>query len=159
MIISTRKDLPSIWLLLVFLILFTFRDNAYGEFLSVQGDKITLLSSPDQKSKPLWEYGNGFPLQIIKKQGDWLMVKDFEDDSGWILRSRLQKSKQVIVKANKDKDKTINIRSGPSTSSPIVGNAFYGVVLSVLERNGFWVQIRHESGLSGWVKADLLWGL
>ena len=146
-------------LILVLLVFFSFFNTTYGEVLSIQGDKVTLRSGPDPKSKPLWEYGNGFPLEVLKKQGEWLMVKDFENDSGWIHKSRLQKSQQVIVKANKDENKTINIRNGPGTSNPIVGNAYYGVVFSVLEKNGQWLLIRHESGLSGWVKADLLWGL
>jgi len=156
--IQSNCILSNISLLLLLLVLFPFLENAYGEILSIQGDKVILRSSPDQKSKPLWEYGNGFPLEVLKKQGDWLMVKDYENDSGWIHRSRLQKSQQVIVRANKDENKTINIRSGPSTSTPIIGNAYYGVVFSVLEKNGLWLQVRHESGLSGWVKADLLWG-
>ena len=157
--IKAKGNLPNISLLFLLLVLFPFLENAYGEVLSVQGDKVLLRTSPDQKSKPLWEYGNGFPLEVLKRQDDWLMVKDFENDSGWIHKSKLQKSQQVIVKANKDENRAINIRSGPSTNNSIVGNAHYGVVFSVLEKNGVWLQIRHESGLSGWVKADLLWGL
>ncbi|MBU1566793.1 MAG: SH3 domain-containing protein [Proteobacteria bacterium] len=132
----------------------------YGlsETMNVQGDKVNLRTSPDQKSTTSWEYGNGFPVEVLKKKGDWVMVKDFENDSGWIHRSLLQKSRQVIVKANKDNGKTINVRSGPGTDNPIVGNAYYGVVFTPLEKKGTWVHVRHDSGLTGWVKSDFLWG-
>lgn len=136
----------------------SFPDIGLSETLSIQGDKVNLRISPDQKSRTLWEYGNGFPLEVLKKQGDWVMVKDFENDSGWIHKSRLQKSHQVIVKANKNDEKTINIRSGAGTDHQIVGNAYYGVVFSALEKKGMWIQVRHESGLTGWVKLDLVWG-
>ena len=147
------------------LILFTFitflasyPTTGLSETMSVQGDKVNLRANPDQKAKTLWEYGNGFPLEVIKKQGDWVLVKDFENDSGWIHKSRLQKNKQVIVKANKEQDKTINIRSGPSTDSAISANAYYGVVFTALEKRGPWLQVRHDSGLTGWVKLDFVWG-
>jgi SH3-like domain-containing protein len=137
----------------------SFPPGAICETLSIQGDKVSLKSNPDHKSKTLWEYGNGFPVDVVKKQGDWLMVKDFENDSGWIHKSRLQKGQQVIVKANKDEEKTINIRSGPSTSDAIVGKAHYGVVFTALKRKEQWLQVRHESGITGWVNIGLVWGL
>jgi SH3-like domain-containing protein len=141
------------------IILCFFPQSVFCETMSIQGDKVTLKSSPDQKSKTLWEYGDGFPVEVLKKQGDWLMVKDFENDSGWIHRSRLQKGQQVIVKANKDEDKIINVRSGPSTADAVVANAHYGVVFTALQRKEQWLQVRHVSGITGWVNIGLVWGL
>jgi SH3-like domain-containing protein len=132
--------------------------KTFSETLSVQGEKIQLHSEPDQKAKTIWEYGNGFPLEVLKRQGDWIKVKDFENDSGWIHKSKLQKGKQVILKANKHEDKTVNIRSGPGAENSIVANAYYGVVFTAQERKGAWVEVAHESGTKGWIKAELLWG-
>lgn len=129
------------------------------EILAVQGDKVNLRNNPDQKADILWEYGNGFPLEILKSSGDWRMVKDFENDTGWIHKSLLKKAQQVIVKANKNEEIKINIRSGPGTNNPVIGHAYYGVVFSTVQRKGPWVQVHHDSGLTGWVKAELLWGL
>ncbi len=154
-----QRLLTKVFFLFFLFIIFPQQEKGFCEVLSIQGDKVNLRTSPDQKSKTLWEYGNGFPLEVLKKQGDWLMVKDFENETGWIHKSRLQKSQQVIVKANKGEEKTINIRSGPSTNNPIIGNAYYGVVFSALEKKGPWLQVRHESGLSGWVKSEFVWGL
>ncbi len=129
-------DIPKISLLLIVVLFISFAKKGQAEVLSIQGERVTLRNGPDQKAKPLWEYGNGFPLEVLKKQGEWLMVKDFENDSGWIHRSRLQKGQQVIVKANKDENKPINIRNGPSTNNAIIANAYYGVVFSVLRKKG-----------------------
>lgn len=139
--------------------LFICPSTSFCETFSIKGERVGLRTSPDQKAKTVWEYGDGFPLEVVKKQGDWLMVKDFENDSGWIHKSNLQKKNQVIIKANKDTEKTINIRSGPTSKDQIVGNAYYGVVFSVLEKKATWLQVRHESGLTGWVKTDFVWGL
>ncbi len=148
--------------IIIFLVVTTSnlsRGTALSETLSVQGEKVNLRTSPDQKAKALWEYGNGFPLEILKKQGEWVFVRDFENDSGWIHKSRLQKSQSVIVKANKAEEKTINVRGSASIDSTIVATAYYGVVFTALEKKGSWLQVRHESGLTGWVKLDFVWGL
>jgi len=144
---------------LFFLFSILLEHSSFGEILSVQGNKVSLRADPDTKGSILFEYGEGFPVEVQKKQADWVLVKDFENDSGWIHKTKLQKSKQVIVIANKDQENSINIRSSPTTKSPVVANAFYGVVFSIIEKKGEWVHVRHETGLKGWVKANFLWGV
>ena len=58
-----------------------FHCNGFAEILSIKGDKVSLRSDPDQKSKSLCEYGDGFPVEVTKKNGKWFLVKDFENDS------------------------------------------------------------------------------
>ena len=132
--------------------------SAFAEMLSVKGDKVNMRTGPGIENKIKWEYGAGFPFEVLKKQGDWLNVKDFDNDTGWIHKSHLHNAPSLIVKVNKDVDKTINIRSGPGNEHPIVGNAYHGVVFAKLEEKSDWVKVRHESGLTGWVKKALLWG-
>jgi SH3-like domain-containing protein len=132
--------------------------TAWSEILSVQGDKVHLRTDPDAKAKVKWELGDGYPLEVIKREGDWVLAKDFENDTGWVTKSQLQKKQHVIVKANKNQEMTINIRRGPATDESIVGKAFYGVVFTVQEKKGDWIRVRHESGLTGWIKSDLVWG-
>lgn len=130
-----------------------------GEMVAVKGDTINLRSGPGLQHGVIWEYGSGFPLEVVKKQGDWLQVKDFEDETGWIHKSHVNKGTQAIVKANKGQEQTINIRSGPGSETAITGNAYYGVVFSVLEVKAEWVKVQHDSGFSGWVNKSFLWGL
>ncbi len=141
------------------LVLVFYPANGKAETLSVLGENIFLRDSPNKKAATLWEYGNGFPLEVLKKKGEWVQVKDFENDTGWIHQTKLQKTPHTIVKANKGSEKVINIRSGPGTNTTTIGTAHYGVVFSILDKKDSWIQIRHESGLTGWVKRDLLWGL
>jgi SH3-like domain-containing protein len=129
-----------------------------AEVLSIKLDKTSVRLLPDPKGKVLWELSAGFPVELVKKQGDWLQIKDFENDSGWIHKSRISKTTTVIVRANKNEEQSINIRSNPSLNASIVGTAYYGVVFFVLERKDGWIKVRHDSGLVGWIKSDLLWG-
>ena len=117
-----------------------------------------MRSGPGIQYKVKWEYGTGFPFEVLKKQGDWLQLKDFEDETGWIHKSHVRKAPQMIVKANKDQEQAINIRSGPGNENAIIGNAYHGVVLTMLEVKSDWVKVQHESGFTGWINKSLLWG-
>jgi SH3-like domain-containing protein len=129
-----------------------------AETLSIKGDKVNLRTGPGIDYSVKWEYGDGFPVQVIEKKGDWRKVKDFENDTGWVYKSFLSSSLFAIVKANKDSDQKINIRKGPGTDNKIIGKACYGVVFKILRNKSGWVEVQHESGLIGWVSSHLLWG-
>jgi SH3-like domain-containing protein len=129
-----------------------------AEMVSISGDDVNLRSGPGTKFGVKWRYGSGFPLRVLEKKGEWLKVEDFESDTGWLHKSLVGKSGHMIVKVNRDSDGRINIRSGPGTNFKVIGMAHYGVVFRTLKQQRGWVQVRHESGLEGWVERSLLWG-
>ena len=129
-----------------------------AEMLSVKGDKVHLRSGPGTDYGIQWEYSSGFPVEVIERKGDWLKIKDFENDTGWMHKSLLINRPQTIVKANRNKNQKINIRNGPGSGNKIVGKAYYGVVFRILRHQTGWVEVQHESGLKGWVSSNLLWG-
>lgn len=143
---------------LLSVLLLVMVSSAVAEMTSVKGDSINLRKGPGTKYSILWEYGNGYPLKILTKKGNWIKVRDFERDTGWIHKSLLAYNPHVIVKVNRNTKNNINIRNGPGTSNKIVGKAQYGVVFKTLNRRSGWINVEHESGLTGWIKENLLWG-
>lgn len=129
-----------------------------AQMTTVKGDKVNSRKGPGTKYTIKWEYGDGLPLKIIQHKKNWVKIKDFENDTGWIHKSLLHYNPHVIVKANRGKKKKINIRSGPSTKNKIIGEAFYGVVFQTVERKSGWIKVKHQTGLQGWVNENLLWG-
>lgn len=99
------------------------------------------------------ELSKGYPLKIVKRQGDWVKIIDYEGDTGWVHASLVEKGSTVIVKA---KNK-INMRSGPSTKSKIVAEVYRGVVLAKIAKKGKWVKVKHDDGVVGWIYKPLLW--
>lgn len=145
--------------LLLLLLTWSFCGQASGiTMVSVAGEKVNLRKGPSTHYPIIWELGKGFPLRVIGSQGNWLKVSDFESDVGWIYKDLVSKKPHLIVKINKNSKARINIRSGPGTKYKVVGKAEYGVVFETMQRGDGWVKVRHDTGLTGWVKRSLLWG-
>jgi SH3-like domain-containing protein len=122
-----------------------------AEYLSVARDGINVRSGPGTDSDILFELPMGYPLEVIGREGQWVNVSDYEGDKGYIIDSLLSKTPYVIVKV-----KECNVRSGPSTNDPVVGNVAKDVIFQKLEEKGDWVKISHPQ-LTGWVHKTLVW--
>lgn len=143
--------------LTLMVLLFTVVVSAQAAMLSIKGDNINLRSGPGSKYKVLWELGQGFPLEVLKRTGDWYRVRDFEGAIGWVHRDGVGSTPHMIVKGNK-KTKPINLYSDPAANARVVAKANYGVVLKTLEQKKGWVKVQHDQGVTGWVNKSYLWG-
>ena len=139
--------------LLSVLLLLAAPQAAAQQMVSVSSNNVNLRSGPGKQYQADWILGEGYPLKVIGRRGDWLKVSDFENDSGWIYRSLTGGTPYHIVKV-----KVANLRSQPSTRRRILAKLDYGDVLRTLERKNNWVKVRREGGLRGWVARRLLWG-
>jgi len=105
-----------------------------AEYVSVKKDAVNIRSGPSTNSKVVWQVFESFPLEIIKRDGKWLNVVDFEGDKGWIYESLISSKKTVIVNVE-----TANMRSGPSTEDPIIATVKKGVVFEPVEMKSGWM--------------------
>lgn len=123
------------------------------EMVSIAGGEVNMRSGPGTRYKPQWALARGYPLAVTARKGNWLKVRDFENDQGWVLRSLTNRTPHRIVKAP-----VANLRSAPSTRARIVAKAVYGDVLRTLENRGNWVKVRLKPGITGWMAKRLAWG-
>ncbi|GAB2540164.1 hypothetical protein GCM10027032_29040 [Simplicispira piscis] len=121
--------------------------------VSVERAEVNLRADAGTQHEALWVLSKGYPLEVTRRKGQWLQVRDFENDTGWIFRPLVGKKAHHIVKS-----KVVNLRRSPSTRSPIVGKATRGEVLRTLERRSDWVKVQQDGGPRGWVARRLLWG-
>lgn len=123
------------------------------EYVSVNKDNVNVRSAPNTQSPVYMELFAGYPLKVLKKDGDWLQISDFEGDSGWIHQSLVGKNNTVIINATK----SVNMRSEPSTTAAVVADVERGVIMTKLEEQGKWIKLKHSSGTVGWIYKPLLW--
>lgn len=121
--------------------------------LSVSADRANIRSGPGTKHEILWSAGKYYPVDTIKRHGNWYQIRDFEGDQGWIYRSLLKKVPAVIVKAN-----IANVRGGPGTNFRVLFRAERGVSFKLLHAKGKWFKVRHADGEVGWIHKSLVWG-
>ena len=100
----------------------------------------------------IWQVFKSFPLQVIKREGKWAHVVDFEGDKGWIYETLIINKKSVIVNVE-----TANMRLGPSTTDTVIATVKRGVVFDALEMNGDWMKVNYKNEISGWIHNSLLW--
>ena len=54
-------------------------------------------------------------------------------------------------------EKSVNMRSEPSTTGPVVADVERGVVMTKLATKEKWTQVRHAGGTTGWIFNTLVW--
>ncbi len=150
MLFTEKKNIQR--LLIAFIILIFSTPAFAAEYISVNKDGVNIRSGPSTKKEKLWEVFKDFPLQVVKRQKDWLQTKDFEGDTGWIYKKLISNNKRVIVKVN-----TANMRIGPGKDYELVATVKYGVVFTPLEKDGDWVKVKHQDKTTGWVYKKLIW--
>lgn len=123
------------------------------QMVSVSGEQVYLRSGPGTKHPANWLLGRGYPLKVVGRRGDWLEVRDFENDKGWVHRLFTSHTPYHIVKVT-----VANLLSQPTTGSRIIGKFVYGDTLRTIERKSGWIKIQHAGGLRGWVARRQLWG-
>ena len=94
----------------------------------------------------------GYPVAVLSKQADWLLVEDFRERKGWVFASLVTEPRTVIIKVFKG-----NLRSGPSLKDDIVDKLDYGTVMSVLDRKGEWLKVSNSEKLTGWLYREIIW--
>jgi SH3-like domain-containing protein len=123
-----------------------------AERLAIKAGIANIRSGPGTQYEKVWQAERYYPIIVQKRQGAWILFKDFEGDLGWVHKSLVGKIDTVVtIKDN------CNIRSGPGTNKEKIGTLDKGIPLKVLKREGKWLKIAHADGDEGWIYKTLVW--
>ena len=116
------------FLLAAFVLLLGAASTAHArDMVSIAREEVNMRSAPGTRSEVQWALSRGYPLQVLSRRGQWLQVRDFENDRGWVLRSLTARTPHHVVKA-----RVANLRATPSTRGRLVGKATRGEVLRTI---------------------------
>ncbi|MFQ5849363.1 MAG: SH3 domain-containing protein [Candidatus Binatia bacterium] len=142
------------WLLSVFISLILVEAAALAaEMVRVKVRMANLRSGPGTHFEKVWKVPRNYPFRVLKREGRWLKVRDFEGFEDWIYGPLTDHKPAVVVKV-----KRANIRKGPGTNYPVVFQTDWGVPFRVLKKKGKWLKVRHDDGDKGWIFQKLVWG-
>lgn len=126
--------------------------TSLAERLAVVVPVGNVRSGPGESYDVVWQVEEYYPVDVLRKEGEWCFFKDFEDDKGWIHRSLLGDLRTVVTRRDK-----CNIRSGPGTRFDILFTVEKGVPFKVVKTEGDWLSIAHSDGDRGWIHRALVW--
>jgi SH3-like domain-containing protein len=131
-----------------------FFSSVYAaEYLTVTADNTNIKTGPGKNHPTSMELFQGYPLKVIKKDGEWYQVTDFEGDTGFVHQGSVKKCDTVIVIS----EKSVNMRAEPATTAAVVADVERGVVMTKVATKEKWTQVRHSNGTTGWIFNTLIW--
>lgn len=148
-----KKHLPVLSALSLSFALLAGTAAQAQQHVSIRGSEANMRSGPSTRHDVQWSLGKGYPLRVTGRQGQWLHVKDFENDTGWVHRSVTSTTPHMVVKS-----RVLNLRSQPSTRSRVIGKMEQGEVVRTLEKRTGWARVQRDNGQKGWASRGLLWG-
>lgn len=144
--------------LLTICIAFLFPGKVLGdEFWSVRSDRVNVRKGPGTNYPTLFLANNGYPIRILSHSKNWYNIREYQGETGWIHKDFIRRVRYVIVNAG-TKNSRIHVREKGNTNSRIIAKATHSSVFKYIKKEKGWVNVRHESGITGWIRADLVWG-
>lgn len=122
---------------------------------SIAKDQVNLRTGPSQDSEILLIAPQGYPIQVVKKSGQWTQFRDWQDNLGWVYSPLVSNIDTAVIQVEK-----ANIRTSAGTSSSVAATAAMGEIYRILGRKGHWIQLGYYETDTplGWIRADLVFG-
>jgi N-acetylmuramoyl-L-alanine amidase len=143
--------------------------------IKINADGVNIRSGPGTTYEIVARAGFGQRYSVLERSGDWHQVW-LGTSTGWVADwlvafdpvssstppqaeppvssnpPATQPNEQVAVVSGSQ----VNVRSGPGTTSAVVGQVSKGDNLPVLNQSGDWYQIKLPGGNAGWVAGWLV---
>uniref|UniRef100_A0A7V6DPP2 Peptide-binding protein n=1 Tax=Desulfobacca acetoxidans TaxID=60893 RepID=A0A7V6DPP2_9BACT len=129
---------------------------AWATTASIGQDKVNVRKAPNLKAEVIFQAHLGYPVELEKTQGQWVQIKDWQNNEGWVHRSLINQNIQTAVIVPEE----VNVRKGPGLHYPVVTQVKCGEVYKIFNAKKGWVQIGYyvENQEIGWIRKDLVWG-
>lgn len=125
-----------------------------AEFKSVANNAAILFDAPSSKAKRLYIVSRGYPLEVTVQLEGWTKVRDANGTFSWVETRDLADRRTVIVKTP-----VAPVRQAADDQASVVFEAQQNVVLEVIGNEpAGWLQVKHEDGSTGYIKAAQVWG-
>jgi len=142
------------WSVAVLAGLFASANAVALDFKSVSEPAAILYDAPSTKAQKLFVLSQGYPVEVVVKLEGWTKVRDDTGEFAWIENSRLSERHTVMVKVS-----SAEARQAANESSPVAFTAEKSVFLELVDSAAGWAKVRHNDGVTGFIKVSQLWGL
>jgi SH3-like domain-containing protein len=125
------------------------------EYRSVEPAAAILYDAPSQKGKKLYLIRAQTPVEPVVRLGEWTKVRDAEGTLAWIESRFLVEKRSLVVTAPR-----AELRQAASADAPVLLTLDKWVGLEFVEPAvAGWAKVRHRDGVTGFIRANQVWGL
>ena len=124
------------------------------DYVSVADGSAILYDAPSLKAKKIFVVSRYLPLEQVVSLDSWVKVRDSSGSLSWIEKRALSSKRFVVATAA-----LAALHQAPEESAAVVLQARQQVALELLENTGGgWLKVRHQDGVTGYVKTADVWG-
>lgn len=125
--------------------------------------RLNVRSGPSQSFPVIDQINPGINYPVLDQEGDWIKIQLNIDKTGWIagwmvtISEKTPSEKTVTTEKVTIEVDILNVRSGPSTEFPVIGQLTKGTQVEVIAVEQGWYQI-HFSEKEGWITSQFASG-
>jgi len=120
----------------------------------VTSTRLNLRRDPSTNHPPIVSLARGTEVEVLGQEGVWYRVR-FGGQEGFVSTGYLEvrDAPPAPKRTGHVAAPTLNVRSGASTTYPVVGRLANGTSVEILDRQGSWLRVR-AGAVEGFVSAE-----
>ena len=138
-------------------------DSHAQEVGTITASALNIRSGPGTGDSIVGKAYKGQTVTILESQNGWHKVTLSNGTTGWGSGDYIRTGTQSSTPTTNPESGTgtitasaLNIRSGAGTGSSIVGKAYSGQTVIILESQGGWYKVKLSNGTIGWGSGDYI---
>ncbi len=128
-----------------------------AEYRSAAKRGTVLYEAPAATAKKRFVVSQGYPVEVVIQQGDWVKIRDHAGTLAWAAARDLSTRRTVVVTAAQ-----AQLHAEPRDDAKVVAKVGKQVLLDWqspgTDAAPGWVKVRHVKGTTGWVHLADVWG-
>jgi len=130
--------------------------QAVNSHVQVAVDRLNVRSGPSLTYEIISTVNEKTTLPVLAEKNNWIQVKMPDGKSGWVASWMVKTVATAPAKHIQSKVDQLNVRSGPSTTFPVVKKIDSKTKYPLLQKSGEWAQIQLAADQKGWVASWLV---
>lgn len=145
-----RKHNKLLMIILVLIYTLAIPLNAFADSGVISGGVVNIRSGPGTQYDVVGTLLKDTQVDVLSSQNGWHQIQ-YSNLKGWVVAEYLNVKQSPKLQVTGD---LVNLRSGPGTNYPQVGQVKKGEILSLLDVHSQWYQIRTASGVQAYISAN-----
>ena len=127
-------------------------------FVSLKAKRTNMRVGPSFDHRISWVYVKpGVPVEVIEEFEVWRLIRDSDDQEGWVHKALLSSNRVAIV-SPWSKGTYVELRKSPLRNAAKTAMLQSGVYAEIVSCEGSWCQLQGRN-YAGWARSDSLYGV